>query len=155
MAKKTVPLGKDQHACVICAQKHQSYLLDLLKRWRPDLFNGVEPDEPTPEPKKKKRKRKPKMNKNLFPITCLAALCFFAGTTIRCDVDDGDDKDKDKSAFVDVHGHDIQEAVSEALPGALVDFRDPDYECMAVGSIDREDDTDFDVLFVTACHNRR
>jgi len=92
---------------------------------------------------------------NILTLAGFLAVGMLAGATVRCEVDDGDDKDKDESAFLDVHGHDIQEAVEEALPGALVDFQRPDYECMALGSVDRADDTDFDVLFITACHKLR
>jgi len=96
------------------------------------------------------------MNKtNHFALATTLLLGMLSGATIRCNVDDDKDKDKSESAdFVDIHGHDIQDAVSEALPGALVDFGNPDFQCMAIGSIDRDHDTDFDVLFITGCHEQ-
>ena len=155
---KGLSVGKGQYVCDACASKSQDYLAKLFRLWKPHLADAVLPEpEPTPTETKERKKEKKMKQLNILTLAGVLALGMFAGATIRRDVDDGDDKDKDKdkSAYIDVHGHDIQESVSEAMPGAMVDFQRPDYECMAIGSVDRADDTDFDVLFITACHKIR
>jgi len=153
---KGFAVGEGQYVCNSCAGKSQDYLTQLLRLWKPHLVDGVPPEpEPTPNETKERKKEKKMKQLNILTLAGFLAVGMLAGATVRCEVDDGDDKDKDESAFLDVHGHDIQEAVEEALPGALVDFQRPDYECMALGSVDRADDTDFDVLFITACHKLR
>lgn len=154
-SRRRVPASDGGYVCNSCASASQDYMVKLFRLWRPSLAEQFLPEpEPTPEETKERKKEKKMKQLNIFTLAGVLAVGLFAGATIRCDVDD--DKDKDKSAeYIDVHGHDIQEAVETAMPGALVDFQRPDYECMAIGSVDRADDTDFDVLFITACHKIR
>jgi len=152
-SRKRVTAGDGQYVCESCANKSQEYLTKLLRLWKPNLADAILPEPKPTETETKEQKKDKKMKQfNIFTLAGFLAIGVFAGATVRCDVDDDKDKDKAKSAFVDVHGHAVQEAVSEAMPGALVDFGDPDYECIAIGSIDRDGDTDFDVLFITGCH---
>jgi len=160
-------ISHDRVVCPRCASKGQDILVHII-----GLVTAPVPPKRTPpraapggrrrllqqaeqEKQQREKEENKKMNKfNPFTLAAIVAISMFAGATVRCDVDDDKDKDKDKQAeFVDIHGHDIQEAVADAMPGALVDFGDPDYQCIAVGSIDRQHDTDFDVLFITGCHN--
>jgi hypothetical protein len=155
-------ISGDRVVCSGCARKSQEIMVNFIRLVTTSPTTPAQQSR-TSRPSNKQRKPQPqpeenkKMKKfNPFTLAAIISLSMLAGATVRCNIDDGDDKDDDKQAeFVDIHGHDIQDAVSEAMPGALVDFGDPDYQCLAIGSIDRAHDTDFDVMFITGCHSTR